>query len=198
MIISTTALSCCSAYMYCTEGQSTTKRSQQVSHRGFDGKLRMGILPVSTFCSGHTFFVQRMAEVMGLKPYVVHATFQFSGTPGKRHRMRESLLWTAVHTTPPPTHATFLSSSGPSNQLSALHTAQHSVHILPMSNCSNGSAAIDNQLIQLTTQPHTHIHTHARTHMQQGLDPNMHNGAPTCTACHQDLCLIHTTTYSKA
>lgn len=62
----------------------------------------MGILPVSTFCSGHTFFVQRMAEVMGLKPYVVHATFQFSGTPGKRHRMRESLLWTAVHTTPPP------------------------------------------------------------------------------------------------
>ncbi len=64
--------------------------------RGFDGKLRMGILPVSTFCSGHTFFVQRMADVMGLQPYVVHATFQFSGTPGKRHRMRESLLWDAV------------------------------------------------------------------------------------------------------
>ncbi|KAL0034633.1 hypothetical protein WJX77_000275 [Trebouxia sp. C0004] len=62
---------------------------------GFDGKLRMGILPVSTFCSGHTFFVQRMADVMGLQPYVVHATFQFSGTPGKRHRMRESLLWDA-------------------------------------------------------------------------------------------------------
>jgi len=56
----------------------------------------MGILPVSTFCSGHTFFVQRMADVMGLQPYVVHATFQFSGTPGKRHRMRESLLWDAV------------------------------------------------------------------------------------------------------
>ncbi len=61
--------------------------------RGFDGKLRMGILPVSTFCSGHTFFVQRMADVMGLQPYVVHATFQFSG---QRHRMRESLLWDAV------------------------------------------------------------------------------------------------------
>ena len=56
----------------------------------------MGILPVSTFCSGHTFFVQRMADVMGLQPYVVHATFQFSGTPGKRHRMRESLLWDTV------------------------------------------------------------------------------------------------------
>ena len=64
--------------------------------RGFDGKLKIGILPVSTFCSGHTFFVQRMADVQGLKPYVVHATFQFSGTPGKRHRIRESLLWDAV------------------------------------------------------------------------------------------------------
>lgn len=56
----------------------------------------MGILPVATFCSGHTFFVQRMADVLGLQPYVVHATFQFSGTPGKRHRMRESLLWDVV------------------------------------------------------------------------------------------------------
>lgn len=56
----------------------------------------MGILPVATFCSGHTFFVQHMADVLGLEPYVVHATFQFSGTPGKRHRMREALLWDAV------------------------------------------------------------------------------------------------------
>ena len=70
------------------------------SHRGFDGKLRMGILPVATFCSGHTFFVQRMADVLGLQPYVVHATFQFSGTPGKRHRMRESLLWDVVSLQP--------------------------------------------------------------------------------------------------
>ncbi|KAL3140615.1 hypothetical protein ABBQ32_005185 [Trebouxia sp. C0010 RCD-2024] len=74
------------------------KFTQQRSDRlflGYDGKLTIGILPVSTFCSGHTFFVQRMADAMGLKPYVVHATFQFSGTPGKRHRMRESLLWNA-------------------------------------------------------------------------------------------------------
>ena len=64
--------------------------------RGYDGKLLMGVLPVATFCSGHTFFVQRMAEGLGLEPYVVHATFQFSGTPGKRHRMREAMLWDVV------------------------------------------------------------------------------------------------------
>lgn len=59
----------------------------------YDGTLRTGILPVSLFCSGHTFFVQRMPKTLGLKPYVVHATFQFSGTPGKRHRLREARLW---------------------------------------------------------------------------------------------------------
>ena len=63
----------------------------------------MGVLPVATFCSGHTFFVQRMAEGLGLEPYVVHATFQFSGTPGKRHRMREALLWDVVSSATPAT-----------------------------------------------------------------------------------------------
>lgn len=53
----------------------------------------MGILPVATFASGHTFFVQRMHERLKQKAYVVHATFQFSGTDGKRHRMREAMLW---------------------------------------------------------------------------------------------------------
>ena len=53
----------------------------------------MGILPVTTFASGHTHFVQRLAEAAGDVPYVVHATFQFSGTAGKRHRLRDGLLW---------------------------------------------------------------------------------------------------------
>ena len=66
--------------------------------RGHDASIMMGILPVATFCSGHTFFVQQMAAALGLEPYVVHATFQFSGTPGKRHRMREALMWAAVST----------------------------------------------------------------------------------------------------
>ncbi len=58
----------------------------------------MGILPVALFASGHTYFVQRLHEQMGLDVYAVHATFQYSGTPGKRHRMRERLLWLAVRT----------------------------------------------------------------------------------------------------
>ena len=60
---------------------------------GYDNKLLIGILPVSVFCSGHTYFVQRMHEKLGLDIFVAHATFQFSGTPGKRHRFREMGLW---------------------------------------------------------------------------------------------------------
>jgi hypothetical protein len=56
----------------------------------------MGVLPVALFASGHTFFVQRLAERQGTPAYAVHATFQFSGTPGKRHRLRERALWLAV------------------------------------------------------------------------------------------------------
>lgn len=72
--------------------------SRQLSSlfRGYGGKLWVGILPVALFASGHTFHVQRLAEKMGLEPFVVHGTFQFSGTPGKRHRFRERLIWLPV------------------------------------------------------------------------------------------------------
>jgi arabinosyltransferase len=60
---------------------------------GNNGNLVVGILPTSIFASGHTFFVSRTFEQLDLQPYVVHATFQFSGTPGKRNRMREFMLW---------------------------------------------------------------------------------------------------------
>ena len=59
----------------------------------YNETLRMGILPVSMFCSGHTYFVQNLPERLGVDPYVVHATFQYSGTKGKRNRFRERLLW---------------------------------------------------------------------------------------------------------
>jgi hypothetical protein len=32
-------------------------------------------------------------QVMEVRPYVVHQTFQFGGTRGKRHRLREAMLW---------------------------------------------------------------------------------------------------------
>ena len=51
------------------------------------------MLPVALFCSGHVYFTQRMSVTLGVQPYAVHATFQFSGTPGKRHRFREEGLW---------------------------------------------------------------------------------------------------------
>jgi hypothetical protein len=60
---------------------------------GDKGKLMVGILPVAHFCSGHVYFVQRLQDYLQIKPFAVHATFQFSGTPGKKHRFREDLLW---------------------------------------------------------------------------------------------------------
>jgi arabinosyltransferase len=30
---------------------------------------------------------------MDVKPYIVHQTFQFGGTKGKKHRLREAMLW---------------------------------------------------------------------------------------------------------
>ena len=58
-----------------------------------NGAIRTGVLPVGTFCSGHTAFVQNLPKTLGQKAYALHATFQFAGTNGKRHRMREWMVW---------------------------------------------------------------------------------------------------------
>ncbi|KMZ58446.1 hypothetical protein ZOSMA_76G00010, partial [Zostera marina] len=34
-----------------------------------------------------------MAEQLKLEPYAVHTTYQYSGTEGKRHRLREAMLF---------------------------------------------------------------------------------------------------------
>ncbi|KAF3454207.1 hypothetical protein FNV43_RR04654 [Rhamnella rubrinervis] len=59
----------------------------------FDGILKLGILPASLFCSGHTYFVQAMYQQLRLEPYAVHTTFQYGGTEGKRHRLREAMVF---------------------------------------------------------------------------------------------------------
>ena len=59
----------------------------------YDGSLRLGIMPVSLFCSGHTYFVQRLYNKVGLLPYAIHTTFQYAGTPGKMHRLREAMVF---------------------------------------------------------------------------------------------------------
>lgn len=59
----------------------------------YDGSLKLGILPASIFCSGHTYFVQAMHEQFRLEAYAVHTTFQYAGTEGKRHRLREAMFF---------------------------------------------------------------------------------------------------------
>ncbi|CDP12730.1 unnamed protein product [Coffea canephora] len=59
----------------------------------YDGNLKLGFLPASIFCSGHTYFIQAMYQQLRLEPYAVHTTFQFSGTEGKRHRLREATVF---------------------------------------------------------------------------------------------------------
>ena len=54
----------------------------------YGGRVTMGVLPVAQFSNGHTFYAQRLHTANGLAPYAVHNTFQFGGTPGKRHRAR--------------------------------------------------------------------------------------------------------------
>lgn len=60
---------------------------------GYGGKVKIGVLPVSQFSNGHTFHVQRTHTQHKVAPYAVHNTFQYGGTPGKRHRMREANAW---------------------------------------------------------------------------------------------------------
>ncbi|XP_059639980.1 arabinosyltransferase XEG113 [Cornus florida] len=59
----------------------------------YDGNLKLGLLPASIFCSGHTFFVQAMYQQLRMEPYAVHTTFQYAGTEGKRHRLREAMVF---------------------------------------------------------------------------------------------------------
>lgn len=71
---------------------ATVEASSASSSRlllGWDGKLTVGVLPVTVFPNGHTFFVQRLHELAGVAPYIIRTTHQFGGVLGKRHRLRE-------------------------------------------------------------------------------------------------------------
>lgn len=72
-------------------GPSVDKESGLVY--AYDGNLKLGILPASIFCSGHTYFVQAMYQQLRLEPYALHTTFQYAGTDGKRHRLREGMVF---------------------------------------------------------------------------------------------------------
>jgi len=71
----------------------------EFAHPVLDYRAYVGVLPAILFCSGHTYFVQQQHKLhagnQSLAPFVVHTTFTFSKTLGKRHRLREGLLWDA-------------------------------------------------------------------------------------------------------
>eukprot|EP00898_Chlorokybus_atmophyticus_P008473 jgi/Chlat1/8627/Chrsp86S08010 len=70
-------------------------RSALVDH--IHASFAVGILPLTEFLGGHTYFVQRIPSRYSVSPINVHATYQFGDTPeymfGKRQRMREHGLW---------------------------------------------------------------------------------------------------------
>ena len=68
-----------------------------LSCRGYHGDLLVGSLPVTLFAGGHVFYIQNLGEHVGTGlPYAVHNTYQFSGSAGKRQRLRERFLWNVV------------------------------------------------------------------------------------------------------
>lgn len=74
-------------------GGFTDHRLQKMFKKSDGSRILGGVLPVSLFASGHTFFVSRMAHLMHDHPYMVHTTFQYGGAQGKRHRLREAMMW---------------------------------------------------------------------------------------------------------
>lgn len=59
----------------------------------FGGRVRLGVLPVHLFASGHTYMVQRLHERYAMRPFAVHVTFVNCDSPGKRSRLREEAQW---------------------------------------------------------------------------------------------------------
>ena len=51
------------------------------------------LLPLALFAGGHNHFVSQFAQRMGWEPYSVHTTYQYAAAAGKRHRLREGMVW---------------------------------------------------------------------------------------------------------
>ena len=61
----------------------------------WSSRVKLQALDIVDFPNGHVFFVQRLPQQLGRVPYIGHATFQYGGTAGKRHRFREAAVWLA-------------------------------------------------------------------------------------------------------
>ena len=65
---------------------------------GGEGKITLGVLPLSRYLNGHTYFVQHVHTLPSAPPaFSVHMTYQFAeGSKfayGKRQRLRQAGLW---------------------------------------------------------------------------------------------------------
>jgi len=66
---------------------------------GWPGGLRpvLATFPIARVSNGHTFFIQRLHEIVGVPPVCVHTTYQYGDASsyayGKRERLRDAHLW---------------------------------------------------------------------------------------------------------
>lgn len=74
-------------------GSCAARPDESGLFQAFGGVVAVGTLPAAQFANGHVFYVQRTHSQLRQDPYAVHNTFQYGGTPGKRHRMREANAW---------------------------------------------------------------------------------------------------------
>ena len=64
--------------------QVDSDRLRSMFQRPDGSHVMAGVLPVSLFASGHTFFVSRMAHLMNEHPYMVRGTPPRAMTAGRR------------------------------------------------------------------------------------------------------------------
>ena len=68
--------------------------------RRFGGELNasvtIGTFPIAEVSNGHTFFIQKLHDIVGVPPVCVHTTYQYGDGDypyGKRERLRDAHLW---------------------------------------------------------------------------------------------------------
>jgi hypothetical protein len=60
-------------------------------------EVTIATFPIAEVSNGHTFFIQKLHEIVGVPPVCVHTTYQYGDSPtyayGKRERLRDAHLW---------------------------------------------------------------------------------------------------------
>lgn len=60
-------------------------------------QVTLATLPIAEVSNGHTFFVQKLHDIVGVPPVCVHTTYQYGDATayayGKRERLRDAHLW---------------------------------------------------------------------------------------------------------